>query len=171
MGLIRTGTRTGPREYRVKGEIEYKDVEPEQTVELHAEIKLPEGGISEHTATATLTAVEAPEEWTGEATSDLTLILVDGVVNVRATVTLRQTEHSVGKPMKRLQVTGGTMYWSRSGTVNMFDGEDCSYSAGPVEVPIKPGDGEFMIDMTTSPPTYTMHASTQGPAVRCAENC
>lgn len=168
---VSSGVRTGPREYRVKGEIEYIDVEPEQTVEMHAEVRLPEGGISEHTATAILTAQQGPEIWTGEATSDLTLILVDGVVNVTATVTLQQTEYSVGKPLKRLQVTGGTMYWSRSGTVSRFLDGDCSYSVGPVEVPIEPGDGEIMIDMTTSPPTYKMHASTQGPTVRCAENC
>ncbi|MCG3128023.1 MAG: hypothetical protein CHACPFDD_02896 [Phycisphaerae bacterium] len=169
---VSSGERAGPREYRVRGEIEYVDVAPEQTVEMRAEVRLPEGGTSEHTLTTNLTAEQGPETWTGEATSSLQIILGGGgVVNVSAVVTLQQTEHSIGKPTKRLKVTGGTMYWSRTGTVSRFLDGDCSYSAGPIEVPIQPEDGEIIIDTTTSPPTYTMHGFTNGPTVRCAENC
>jgi hypothetical protein len=169
---VSAGVQTGPREFRVRGEIDYIDLEDvEKTVEMRAEVRLPEGGISEHTETATLTARQGPEIWVGETTSELVLILGDGVVSVSATVELRQTEYSIGRPMKRLQVTGGKMLWRRWGTVSTLLDGDCSYSNGPVEVPIELSDGEIMIDTTTSPPSYEMHGFTDGPEVRCAENC
>jgi hypothetical protein len=168
---VSSGERTGPREYRVKGEIPYIDVEPTQTVEMHAEVRLPEGGTSEHTASAELTAQQGPEIWTGTSTSELQIILGEGVVSVAATIDFQQTEYSIGKPMKRLQVTGGKMSWSRSGTISTLLDGDCHYANGPVEVPIQLGDGEIMIDTTTSPPTYKMHGFTDGPTVECATNC
>lgn len=182
------GERVGDHAYRLTGEIPYVDVDTSQTVEMRAVVNLPEGGTSEQTLPVTLVA--SPDEggvidgspddmgggasreiWVGEANSDLTLILSDGIVTVSADVTFEQTESSVGKPTKRLQVTGGTMYWSRSGTIHTVLDGDCHYSAGPIEVPIQPGDGEILIDTTTTPHTYTMHAFTTGPVVQVAENC
>jgi len=187
-----SGERVGEHGIRISGEIPYIDVGPSQDVELRAEVQLPEGGTSVHVVPVTLTAESddalgaggsggsggsgggggaAPEVWMGEASGSLQLILgSDGVVNVTAMVTFQQTASSIGQPTKRLKVTGGTMYWTRSGVATDFQ-NDCPYTTGPIEVPIESNDGEILIDTTTSPHTYTMHAFTNGPVVQAAENC
>lgn len=187
---VSTGERVSARTYRVRGEIPYIDVAPSQIVNVRAQVTLPEGGTSEHTVSVVLTAEPAPsndgtdddgsdgsdgdqtpEKWTGESSMTLTILQGTDTVTVTTIVNLEQTAFSVGKPTKRLRVTGGTMYWSRSGSISTLLDGDCGYFSGTVEVPVRPDDGEILIDTTTSPPTYVMHGNTHGPTVTVAENC
>lgn len=186
---VAAGERVGDHGYRLTGEIPYIDVGTSQTVIMHAAVNLPEGGTSEQTLSITLTADPdgvidsdgsgsdgdgggaAREVWIGTADSVLTLILSDGTVTLSAEVTFVQTEYSVGKPTKRLEATGGRLFWTRSGTIHTVLDGDCHYSAGPIEIPIEANDGEIFIDTTTTPHTYWMHGHTPGPDVKVGQNC
>jgi hypothetical protein len=113
------------------------------------------------------------ETWIGEGTYHLDVENGDNRVHVTAvaTVTFKQDPSTIGARYKYLDSVGGTMTWSRSGTVpTAFDGP-CSYSAGPVEISIPDGDGQIVIDTSGNPATYSMAGLTRGPEIRVAENC
>lgn len=122
-----------------------------------------------------LTAGSQPEAetWVGEGIYHLDVDMGDHQVHVTvvATVTFQQDPSTIGARYKYLDSVGGTMTWSRSGSVpTAFDGP-CSYSAGPVEIPIPDGDGQIVIDTAGSPASYSMAGLTRGPEIRVAENC
>lgn len=172
---VTIGERVGETGWRLTGQIPYVDIQPEQTVEMLATVQLPEGGTSQHRALVNLTGKPEDgqgETWVGQAVSHFDDSLSGQVhVTLEATVTFKQTASTIGGRFKRLGSTGGTMVWSRSGTIETaFDGE-CAYSAGPLEVPILVDDGEIIIDTSVTPNTYTLIGSTQGFEVRLAENC
>ncbi len=180
---VTIGERVGDTGWRLTGEIPYMDIAPEQTVEMLATVQLPEGGASEHRVSVNLTAPdpqagEPPggdpqaEVWIGEAVGHLDTTQSFNEVHVTrvATVTFKQVPSTIGARYKYFTSTGN-LTWTRSGAVpTAFDGL-CSYSAGPVQVPIPEGDGEIIIDTGTTPHTYSMDGLTRGPEVRVADNC
>ena len=115
------GERVGADGWRLTGQVPYVDVHPEQLVEMIATLQLPEGGVSEHRVMVNVTAKpieETPtagEVWVGQAVSHFNDSAGGQIhVTLEAEVTFKQTADSIGKPFKRLTVTGGTMKWSRS---------------------------------------------------------
>jgi hypothetical protein len=172
---VTIGERVGDTGWRLTGQIPYIDVAPEQLVEMLATVQLPEGGTSEHRVTVKLKAGEATqgETWIGEGVSHLDDNSPFGQVHITrvATVTFKQVPSTIGARYKYLESVGGTLTWSRSGTLSTaFDGM-CAYSVGPLEVPIPDGDGEIVIDTSVTPNTYSMGGLTRGAEVRVAENC
>jgi hypothetical protein len=172
---VSAGERVGDTGWRLSGQIPYKDVAPDQRVEMLATVQLPEGGTSSHRVSVNLTAGSEPEAetWVGEGIYHLDVDSGDNQVHVAvvANVTFKQDPSTIGARYKYLDSVGGTMTWTRSGSVpTAFDGP-CSYSAGPVEIAIPDGDGQITIDTTASPSTYSMAGLTRGPLVRVAENC
>lgn len=172
---VSAGERVGDTGWRLSGQIPYQDVAPDQNVEMLATVQLPEGGTSSHRVSVTLTAESQPkaETWVGEGIYHLDTELGDNRVHVTAvaTVTFKQDPSTVGARYKYLDSVGGTMSWSRSGSVpTAFDGA-CYYSAGPVEIAIPDGDGQIIIDTAGVPSTYSMAGLTRGPEIRIAENC
>ena len=170
---VTIGERVGETGWRLSGQIPYKDIQPEQTVEMRATVQLPEGGISEHKVIVNLTGEpQEGETWVGEAVSHFDDTF-NGQIHVTlvASVTFKQSASTIGGRFKRLGSTGGAMRWSRSGTIQtLLDGE-CAYSAGPFEVPILPDDGEIIIDTSVTPHTYTLSGCTEGFEVTIAQNC
>ncbi|HEU4747221.1 MAG TPA: hypothetical protein VFS56_01880 [Gemmatimonadaceae bacterium] len=172
---VSAGERVGDTGWRLSGQIPYKDVAPDQRVEMLATVQLPEGGTSSHRVSVNLTAGSEPEAetWVGEGIYHLDVDTGDHEVHVTvvATVTFQQDPATIGARYKYLDSVGGTMTWIRSGSVpTAFDGP-CAYSAGPVEIPIPDGDGQIVIDTAASPSTYSMAGLTRGPEIRIAENC
>ncbi len=172
---VTIGERVGDTGWRLTGQIPYIDVAPEQQVEMLATVQLPEGGTSEHRVSVTLKAGDGPkpEIWIGEGRSYLEDNSPFGQVHVTrvAAVTFKQDPSTVGARYKYLDVTSGSMTWSRSGTVaTAFDGM-CAYSAGPIQVAIAAEDGGIIIDTAATPHTYSMSGLTRGSEVRVAENC
>jgi hypothetical protein len=171
---VTIGERVGDTGWRLTGQIPYIDVAPEQRVEMLATVQLPEGGTSEHRVSVNLTAGDPKAEiWIGEGVKhfDHVASFSETHETVVATVTFKQDPSTIGARYKYLDSVGGTMTWSRSGSVpTAFDGL-CSYSAGPIEIPIPDGDGGIIIDTAAAPNKYTMSGLTRGPEVRVAENC
>ena len=172
---VSAGERVGDTGWRLSGQIPYIDVEPDQRVEMLATVQLPEGGTSSHRVSVNLTAGSQPEAetWVGEGIYHLDVDMGDHQVHVTvvATVTFQQDPSTIGARYKYLDSVGGTMTWSRSGSVpTAFDGP-CSYSAGPVEIPIPDGDGQIVIDTAGNPASYSMAGLTRGPEIHVAENC
>ena len=172
---ISAGERVGETGWRLSGQIPYIDVEPDQRVEMLATVQLPEGGTSSHRVSVNLTAgsEQEAETWIGEGIYHLDTGVGDHQVHVTAvaTVTFKQDPSTIGARYKYLDSVGGTMSWTRSGSVpTAFDGP-CSYSAGPVEIAIPDGDGGIIIDTSASPSTYSMSGLTRGQEIRVAENC
>jgi hypothetical protein len=172
---VSAGERVGDTGWRLSGQIPYKDVAPDERVEMLATVQLPEGGTSSHRVTVNLTAGSEPEPetWVGQGVYHLDTDSGDNRVHVTvvATVTFRQDPSTIGARYKYLNSVGGTMTWSRSGSVpTAFDGA-CYYSAGPVEIAIPDGDGGIIIDTAGTPSTYSMSGLTRGQEIRIAENC
>jgi hypothetical protein len=172
---VSAGERVGNTGWRLSGQIPYKDVAPDQRVDMFATVQLPEGGASSHRVSVNLTAGSKPEPetWVGQGVYHLDTDLGDNRVHVTAvaTVTFKQDPSTIGARYKYLNSVGGTMTWSRSGSVpTAFDGA-CYYSAGPVEIAIPDGDGEIIIDTAEVPSTYSMGGLTRGPEIHIAENC
>jgi hypothetical protein len=177
---VTIGERVGDTGWRLTGQIPYIDVAPEQTVEMLATVQLPEGGTSEHRVSVLLKADDQDEPgepegetWIGESVSHLGHDVPFSKLHekVVATVTFKQDPSTIGARYKYLNSVGGTLTWSRSGSVpTAFDGL-CAYSAGPLEIAIPDGDGGIIIDTATTPHTYSMSGLTRGPLVRVAENC
>jgi hypothetical protein len=172
---ISAGERVGETGWRLSGQIPYRDVAPDQRVEMLATVQLPEGGTSSHRVSVNLTAgsEQQAEVWIGEGIyhHDVDLGDYEMHITVVANVTFRQDPSTIGARYKYLDSVGGTMTWMRSGAVGTaFDGP-CAYSAGPVEIAIPDGDGSIVIDTSASPSTYSMAGLTRGPEIRVAENC
>jgi len=172
---VSAGERVGDTGWRLSGQIPYKDVEPDQRVEMLATVQLPEGGVSSHRVSVNLTAgsEQKPETWVGQGIYHLDTGVAgnDVHVTVVATVTFKQDPSTIGARYKYLDSVGGTMTWMRSGAVpTAFDGP-CSYSAGPIEIAIPDGDGQIVIDTAAVPSNYSMAGLTRGQEIRIAENC
>jgi len=172
---ISAGERVGETGWRLSGQIPYKDVAPDQRVEMFATVQLPEGGISSHRVSVNLTAGSEPEPetWVGQGVYHFDNGLGNHQVHIAvvATVIFRQDPSTIGARYKYLDSVGGTMTWTRSGSVpTAFDGP-CAYTAGPVEIAIPDGDGQIVIDTSASPASYSMDGLTRGPEIRVAENC
>jgi hypothetical protein len=172
---VSIGERVGDTGWRLTGQIPYIDVAPEQRVEMLATVQLPEGGTSQHRVAVNLTArsEQEAETWVGEGVFHLDTETSFNVVHVTAVanVTFKQDPSTIGARYKYLNSVGGTLTWSRSGAVpTAFDGL-CTYSAGPVEIPIPDGDGQIIIDTAAAPHTYSMSGLTRGKEIRVAENC
>jgi hypothetical protein len=172
---VSAGERVGDTGWRLSGMIPYKDVAPDQRVEMLATVQLPEGGTSSHRVSVNLTAGSEPEAeiWVGEGIYHLDVDTGDNEVHVMvvANVTFRQDPSTIGARYKYLDSVGGTYTWSRTGTVpTAYDGP-CAYSAGPLQFAIPDGDGQIVIDTAGTPASYSMAGLTRGPEVRVAENC
>jgi hypothetical protein len=172
---VTIGERVGDTGWRLTGQIPYIDVEAEQRVEMLATVQLPEGGTSEHRVSVNLTADDDQEAevWVGQGIYrlDIDESFTQVHETVVATVTFRQDPSTIGSRYKYLDSVGGTMTWSRTGAVpTAFDGM-CTYSAGPVEIPIPDRDGGIIIDTAATPATYSMSGLTRGHVIRVAENC
>ena len=172
---VTIGERIGETGWRLRGQIPFVDVSPEQVVEMLARVSLPDGGMSEHRVSVRLVS-EPPataETWVGEAVSHFDDSTPEGQVHITrvATVTFKQSAATIGGRYKVLRSTGGTLAWTRSGSIKTLLDGTCHYAGPTVQVPIDAGDGEIIIDTAAVPDSYSMSGFTTGVEVRVAENC
>jgi hypothetical protein len=145
-----------------------QDAQDGQMLALESWVELPEGGISEHSATPVIRG-PGVEAWEGQLTAFNGGVLTD--LDRNGTVTVRFELVSENNGIKRFEIVGGTMEWSISGTVYPPEGP-CQYQFGPIDVPVVPFTGNRLsIDTKTSPATYSGFAQTEGDEIRVAEEC
>ncbi|GBF06027.1 hypothetical protein DAERI_070025 [Deinococcus aerius] len=104
------------------------------------------------------TQENAPDRWAGTTTATM---LVNGLhETMKAKVGFVRDPLDPAQPdLCTYHVENGTVTWSLSDTVG-----GCTYSAGPVTLPIAPEDGQLTLDTGTSPITYSGSGGTSGQA-------
>ncbi|MFC4453913.1 hypothetical protein [Deinococcus sonorensis] len=104
------------------------------------------------------TQQNAPDRWTGTTTASM---VVNGLhETMKANVSFQRDDVDPATPdLCDYHVENGTVTWSLSDTVG-----DCTYSAGPLTLPIGAQDGRLQIDTGTTPASYSGSGGTSGSA-------
>jgi hypothetical protein len=176
---VSTGTLQPDDAWLLSGTLDLGvDVSVPHQAQFEASLDLPEGGQSVDVVPATLVAPQPTpppaafgREWRGHVTHR-TEVPHDGVWTVaEADLVFTLVPQTEPSPFFVFEVTGGTMFFSVSGT----DSEGCAFELSTVEIPITPEMAEsaqgFTINAGGTLPTFRGFVHIVGPEVEVMQTC